>query len=159
MKDAIIEILKWVRESVRSVVVILILSTLVLFFPNSWLAATGLGESFVKYRFIAFLTFAGALVWLLTFPVEKWYHLSGSQKRLNRLTEDEKNTLRFFIQNAKRTQCIGWMHVAVARSLASVQILTETSTKDGHGNPYFEINSWAYSHLSRHPELVGLPKK
>jgi Super-infection exclusion protein B len=159
VKDAIIEIVKWIRESVRPAIVLLVLAALILFFPHSWASSIGLSDGFSRYRFAAFLSFAGSLVWLLSFPIEKWYQLSKRKKRLAQLTENERDVLKHFIQNAKRTQCFGWSHVAVARSLAKSGILAETSSKDGHGNPYFEIESWAYSDLREHPELVSLPKK
>ena len=159
MKDAIIEIVKWIRESVRPVVVLLVLATIILFFPRSWASSIGLSDGFSRYRFAAFLCFTGSLVWLLTFPIEKRYQLSKHKKRLGQLTVSEQHVLKHFIEHEKRTQCFGWTNVAVARSLAGSGILTETSTKDGHGNTYFEIESWAYSDLCEHPELVSLPKK
>ncbi len=108
MKDAIIEIIKWIRESVRPVIVILVLSAFLLFCPHSWASAIGLGDGFSKYRFIAFLCFVGSLVWLLTFPIEKRYLAHRAKKRLHQLTDAERNVLQPFIQNRKRTQHFAW---------------------------------------------------
>jgi len=157
VKDAIIEIIKWIRESIRPVVVLLILSGLVLFFPKSWAFAIGLGAGFLKYRLAAFLCFAGASVWLLTFPVEREYRSRERVKHLHQLTERERVCLRPYIENSKRTQYFGITHIADARSLAGIGVLSETSTVDSSsGVICFEISSWAYSYLRKNRNLVGL---
>ena len=51
---SVIEIIKWIRESVRPVILILVLAAMVLFFPYSWASAIGIGDAFSKYCFAAF---------------------------------------------------------------------------------------------------------
>jgi len=158
VKDAIIEIIKWIRESVRPVVVILVLAAVILFVPHSWASLIGLGDGFSKYRLVAFLCFVGSFVWLVSFPIERKYRSGNRSKYLSQLTQNEGDALRFYIQNRKRTQYFGWNTIDVARSLARADVLIETSTVDGGGAPVFEISFWAYSYLCEHPELVGAPK-
>jgi hypothetical protein len=159
MKEAIIEIIKWIRESIRPVVVILVLAAIILFFPHSWTSSVGLGDGFSKYRFVAFLFFVGSIVWLLSFPIERQFRSRSRLKYFSQLTQQERDALRFYIQNRKRTQYFGWKTIDVARSLARADILIETSTKDvGASEVCFEIALWAYSYLCEHPELVGAPK-
>ena len=159
MKDAIIEIIKWIRESVRPVVVLLILSALVFFFPHSLASTIGLGDGFSKYRLVAFLCFVGSLVWLATFPIEKRYRSRGREKHLANLALDERDVLKNYILNNKKVHCFGWTTVAVAKHLADRGFLSATGNADGAGNPYFAIDAWTFSYLCEHPELVGIPKK
>jgi len=158
VKDAIIEIIKWIRESVRPVVVILVLSALLLFFPAHWASSIGLEDGFSKYRLAALLCFVGSAVWLLTFPIEKKYQHRERTKRLHELTQHERDCLKPYILNRKRTNYFGWSTIADARSLVEPGILIETETQDGGGAKSFEISSWAYSYLCAHPELISTPK-
>ncbi len=157
MKDAIIEIIKWIRESVRPVIVLFVLAALVLFFPRSWVLAIGLGDGFSKYRFVAFLCFVGSLIWLVTLPIEQQYRHRKRERYLDHLTEEERNVLKSFILNAKKTQAFR-MNLAIARHLAQFHILIETPTTDVHGHIVFVIDEWVFSHLTKHPGLIGIAK-
>jgi hypothetical protein len=154
MKDAIIEIIKWIRESIRPVVVILALAAIVLFIPHSWATSVGLGDGFSKYRFIAFLCFVGSIVWLVSFPVEQRYFGRKKIQYLGSLTEEERNILRPFILNSKKTQSFA-MGAPVARHLVSLKILTETVDKDVRGHSVFVIDAAVCKHLTHNPKLVG----
>lgn len=154
VKDTIIEIVKWIRESVRPVVVIFVLTAIVLFVPHSWVSSTGLGDGFSKYRFIAFLGFVGSFIWLISFPIEGRYYRWKGAKYLNYLTQEEKDVLSSFILNSKKTQAFS-MNLPIARHLALQHVVTETLTNDVHGHTVFVIKDWAYSHLREHPELLG----
>jgi len=141
------------------VVVLLVLAALILFLPRSWIAVIGMTEGFQRYRFVAFLVFAGSFIWLATFPIEKQYYLRERKKKVDSLTSDERDALRPFILNNKRTLCFGWTTVAVGRNLIRLGILSDTSTADSRNNPYFAIEAWAFSYLREHPELVGIQDK
>jgi hypothetical protein len=158
MKEAIIEIIKWVRESVRPLVVLLVVSLLVTLCPRTWASAIGLADSFPKYRLWGCLGFAVSSVWLLSLPIERRYHSSQKRKRLHRLTADEYSLLRGFLLNRKRTQYFGWQTIAVAETLARAGVLSKLDIKDGGGANAFELNEWAYSYLCDHLELLGIPK-
>jgi poly-D-alanine transfer protein DltD len=133
MKDTIIEIIKWIRESFRPLIVLFVLSALVLFSPHSWVAAMGVEEEVQKYRSVALLVFVGSFIWLITFPIEAQYYHRKGKRYLSHLTEEERNVLKPFIQNAKKTQSFA-MNVAVARHLAQLHLLRETSTTDVRGH-------------------------
>jgi hypothetical protein len=154
MKDAIIEVIKWVRESVRPVVVILVLAAIVLFSPHPWASKLGLSQGFSNYRFLAFLCFVGSAVWLSSFAFENHYNHRRGKRYLNHLTEEERNVLKPFILNAKKTQAFR-MNLGIARHLAQQHLLIETPTEDVRGHTVFVIDDWVYSHLRKHPELLG----
>jgi hypothetical protein len=156
VKDAIIEIIKWIRESVRPVIVILVLAVLVFCFPHSWAVALGVQE-FQKYRFLAFLCVAGSFVWLLTFPIEREYRRRKKLKYLHNLTQEERNTLQPFVLNAKKTQAFA-LGAHVARHLTSIGILTETENRDIRGHSVFVIDEDVYSYLMHNPGLAGAGK-
>jgi hypothetical protein len=157
VKDAIIEVLKWLRESVRPVFVTLFLSAAIVFLPRSWVDKAGLAKEFQSYRFVALLFFIGAVVWLSSFPVEMKYRSQRRKKYLDNLRSDQKNILRTFVANRKTTQAFSYSNLAIARDLAAAGILVESSAADGMLHPYFVIDSWVFSYLSSKPELVGLP--
>jgi hypothetical protein len=154
VKDSIIEIIKWIRESVRPVVVIFVLSAMVLFAPHSWASSLGLADGFSKYRFVAFLCFVGSLVWLVSFPIEKQFIHRKRERYLKHLTEEERNVLKPFILNAKKTQAFR-MNLGIARHLAQQRLLVETSTVDVRGHTVFVMDDWVFSHLKKHSELLG----
>lgn len=157
VETGIIEVIKWIRESVRPVVVLLVVSALALFSPHSWLTNIGIADWLQRYRPWTLLFFTGSLVWLGTFPIESQYNQWQAKRYLKRLTEDERNVLKPFILNAKKTQSFA-MNLAVARHLTKAHVLTESSTIDVHGHVVFEINPGAFSYLMRRPELVGVAK-
>jgi Super-infection exclusion protein B len=158
VKEGIIEIIKWIRESLRPVIVLFILSGLVLFSPRAWVAAIGVEDGVQKYRFVALLVFVGSFIWLATFPIEAGYHRWKKMRYLNHLTAEEKNILKPFIENARKMQAFV-ANLAVARHLAQFNILKETATTDVHGHKVFAINERVFSHLQENPELIGLDKK
>lgn len=156
MKDGIIEVLRWIRESVRPVFVVLFISAAVAFLPHTWITAIGLTQEFQKYRFLALLVFIGACVWLISYPIEMKYRAHGRKKYLGNLRPDQKEVLRHFVANTKTTQAFSRSHLAIARDLARFGILIESSAVEGI-HPYFVIDSWVFSYLHDNPELVGMP--
>ncbi len=157
MREAIIEIIKWIRESVRPVIVLLLMSALALFLPHSRLATIGIADWLQKYRPWVVSAFSGSLIWLITFPVEVEYNRYRGKRYLRQLTEEERSVLKPFILNAKKTQAFA-MNVAVARHLVECHVLTESSTTSVRGHIVFVINSVIFSHLMKHPELVGITR-
>jgi hypothetical protein len=157
IEGGIIEIIKWIRESVRPVYVIFVLSSLCLL-PGSWLAKIGMVDWTSAHHPIIVLFFLGAVVWLSSFPIEKQYYHQKRKSYLNQLTDEERNVLKPFILNAKKTQAFA-MNLAIARHLAQLHLLIETSTTDVRGHHVFVMDGWVFSHLTKHPEMVGLPKK
>lgn len=98
-EGAVIEIIKWIRESIRPIVVMLIVSALALFLPQSWLAKIGIVEWLQRFRPWMILLFVGSLVWLATFPIEHGYLTIRRPGRLKQLTPEEYGVLKYYIQN------------------------------------------------------------
>jgi hypothetical protein len=154
-----IDILKWVRVSVRPVVVILALSTLALFLPQTWLCTIGIGDWLQKYRALIILLFAGSVIWLVTFPIEHWYKSYKARKCLQNLASDQARALVPFVQNNKATHAFGLLLLPAGRHLCTLGILSELNASDAYGNRCFAINAKTLAYLRKRPELVGLPKE
>jgi hypothetical protein len=157
---AIIEIIKWIRESIRPVVVILIVSALALFLPCSWLTNIGIAAWLQRYRPFAILFFAGSLVWLASFPVEQCYYGSQKKKRLHNLASNEQEALRPYILNKKTVHRFIWSadggivaHLEKSGIFSNVQMVEERSNYAD-----VSIDLWTHGYLFNHPELVGVRK-
>ncbi|MBZ5662131.1 MAG: superinfection exclusion B family protein, partial [Acidobacteriia bacterium] len=87
----VVEIIKWIRESIRPIVVLLIVSTLILFLPRSWLNSIGIADWLQRYRPWIILIFVTSLVWLGTFPIENQYHHQKRKGYLKQLTGEEQD--------------------------------------------------------------------
>jgi hypothetical protein len=153
----VIEIIKWVRESVRPVYVILLLSGIGLL-PSSWLSAIGMADWASAHHPIIVLFFLGSIIWVSSFPIENRYRHWGRVMRLNELAQDQKDALKPYIQNNKTTHYFGWTTVSEAKNLVKLGIFTETGIVDGMGSPAYAIDPWTFSYLRKHPELVGIKK-
>jgi hypothetical protein len=161
VKEAIVEIIKWIRESVRPVIVLFILSGLFLFgfkFESNGRTTNGIEDLLFRYQLLATFVFFGSFFWLATFPIEAIYARCKAVRYLKRLTEDEKNALKSFISNSRKTQSYA-MSAPVARHLAQRHILKDTKNVDLRGHPVFAIEDWVYARLQANPELIGLEKK
>jgi hypothetical protein len=154
-EGVVVEVIKWIRESVRPVVVLLVVNALALFVPQGWFTYIGIADAVQKYRPLAVLFFVGSLVWLGTFPIESQFYHWKRKKYLIQLTEEERNVLKPFILNAKKTQSFA-MNLATARHLVKAHVLTESPTTDIRGHIVFVIDSWVFAHLRKHPELIGI---
>ena len=157
MREAFVEIFKCVRESIRPVVMILILTALALFLPHTWLYGIGIGDWLQTYRPWVILLFAGSSIWLATFPVERLYKIWRMRRRLRNLAGDEKHVLRTYVQNAKTTQAFGNLNIGVAKSLAMRGLLVEVHAAYNGGFPHFRIVPSAFSYLKKRPELLDIP--
>jgi superinfection exclusion protein B len=154
MWNAFIEAMKWIRESIRPVFVIFVLSGVCLL-PPRWLSAIGISDWASAHHPIIVLVFLGAVVWLSFVPIEKLYHHQRRKRYLRRLTDEERNVLKVFVLNAKKTQSFA-MNLAIARHLAQLHLLSETSTTDARGHHVFLMDGWVFSYLREHPEVVGI---
>jgi hypothetical protein len=156
---AIAEVLKWIRVSVRPVIVLLIVSVLALFIPSSLALKFGLNEWLQRFHPWIVLVFTCSFVWVLTYPVERWYRTRQRKKRLQNLASDEQDALRPYIQNGKTIHTFSaWQNIGLAKNLASLGILSDTLGRDGGQNPHYAIDPWTYEYLRKNPDLVGLPK-
>jgi hypothetical protein len=110
VETAIIEIIKWIRESVRPVIVLCVMSILALVPPHSWLVSVGMDMWMQKMHPWIVLVFVGSSLWLATFPIENAYRLGQRKKYLHNLASDEKKTLQPYILNNKTVHCFSWWH-------------------------------------------------
>jgi Super-infection exclusion protein B len=156
VKDFFKELVSWIRESLKPVLVIFAISATILFWPTHWATAMGMAEDFHKYRFFGLLGFVGACVWLLVHVIEMVYHSERRRKHFKNLRPDEKEVLRHFIENHKTTQAFSRSNLAIARELAKSKILIESNTLEHNVHPYFLMDKWTFNYLSKRRGLVGL---
>src|SRR6266404_212903 len=105
---AVIEIIKWIRESVRPVVVFLIVGALALFLPQSWSTNIGIAHWLQRFRPWVILLFAGSVIWLGTFPIEMAYQTHKKKTRFQNLATNEQDALRPYIANKKTVHRFIW---------------------------------------------------
>jgi Super-infection exclusion protein B len=108
VETAIIEVIKWFRESVRPAAVLCLMSILALVLPQSWLASFGVGIWMQKMHPWIVLVFVGSSLWLATFPIEKAYRIGLRIKYLHDLAPDDKRVLQPYILNNERVHCFSW---------------------------------------------------
>jgi hypothetical protein len=154
----IVEIIKWVRESIRPVVVTLIVCALALFLPHLWRTSIGIGDWLQTYRPWMLLLFTGSLVWLGTFPIETRYRRWEHKGRLAKLAGDQQELLKPYVQNKKTVHSASPRTIAVANTLVKLGVLTDSGIIDGLGFREYAIDAWTLSYLCENPNLVGIRK-
>ena len=158
-KDAFIEVIKWIRESVRPVFVFFIVSTLLLFLPRTWAAAIGITEGYQKYHFMAFVLSVGSFVWLVSFPIERAYRRREKKERLRNLSVDEREILRPFVSSSRTAHEFGQTWVPATHLLVKDVILEIGSPSiDLRGLYHFSMELWILEYLREHEDLVGVVK-
>jgi hypothetical protein len=149
----------------RYLAVIAISCGVYLFAPEEWIAKLGLDNLDQKYRpYIGgvFLVSSGVVVvaivrWIAMFG---WacIHVRGIKrkviKRLNSLTEDEKQILRFYISQQTRANTLR-VDDGIVQGLVSAGIIYR-STQIGNMLEGFSYNiqDFAWEHLHEHPNLL-----
>jgi hypothetical protein len=154
--QTVVEGLKSLKGSPRLIVVLLLVSLLVAIVPESTVKRLGPTDDVRRFRPLAAKVFIACALWLVIPPVEKRLHTRKLKQRLRVLTEDEKNALRPYIEQQKRVQGFGHLHIAIARSLERAAILSEVPGWN-RGPTHFEMDDSAFDFLLKHPELVGIP--
>lgn len=154
----------WLKLGTKPLLAVALATGVVLFAPQSWTAALGLGQLASEYRpwlggaFLlssALVTVnGGARTW--RWWQERRQHQELRQKRIERLhnlAPQEKEILRAYIAERTRTKKISVLN-ETATALTRAGILRQTSSIGTlYGHP-FTVADWAWGYLHEHPELL-----
>ena len=136
-----------------------------LFAPQSFLATLGLDSLVTQYRGYlgaAWLFFAALLivaaVRAVAQPAKKkvkellW--VAGRQKRLHRLTPQERQLLQRYIGGNTRTQNLNMEDGVVGGLEAEKMIYRASNISHAYTTFAYNIQPWAWDYLHKHPELL-----
>lgn len=165
MPDWLKPVLEWLKESPRYILPILLASGVILFLPVNLLEPIGLDtlrKEAKPYLGFAFVLSMCVLLGRAIASIAEWcrrkymHHqaVGDSLRHLHRLTEVEKEVLRFYLEEKTRT--ITWnLENGVVRGLVSVGILAPAvPTGDIFEYPFnMSVHAWEY--LQAHPDLIG----
>jgi hypothetical protein len=154
----IIEVLKLAP---RFIVALGIAAGLLLFATDAFLKRIGLSESIQKYRFVLGLTLvisaALLVVYILLFVlgiIKRWWRKRNWEvrviKRLQNLTEDEKQILRYFLAHNTRATMLRFDD-GVVHGLAHAHIIYQSGSVGNvfEGFPYNITDlAWDYIHVN-----------
>jgi hypothetical protein len=146
-------------------------SAIVLFAPESVIAALGLGPLIVAYRPWIGVTFLVSLAVFLSLTLARLGALLGPallerwnerqwRKELAVLSPPEKRVLAEYVRE-NTTTCSHHVSDGVVGGLVAKGILFRASNFGHPGSTSFDYNlqPWAWRHLMKHPELVDAPAR
>jgi len=162
-------LIEWFKTTPRYLFAATLVSGTALFLPNDMvneLGLTALRNLYRPWLGGVFLVAGGLLaahgltaitIWLrkeITFRLD----LRRAKQRLHDLTPDEKKLLAKYLINNTRTQIFPYSD-GVVSELEALVIIRRASDLGTllDGFPY-NIQPWAWKHLRKHPELVGIKK-
>jgi hypothetical protein len=117
---------------------------------NSNRALIGFFSIFFTIYLLSFLTYE-----YLREHLSQWIIINRVKKRLRNLTKDEKEALRPFIEENKRTQQFS-LSDGIAGGLEAKEILYRSSTLGSFRDEFpYNIQDHAFEYLSTHKYLVG----
>src|SRR3972149_3739376 len=134
-----------------------VVSSFILFFPNQYLALTGLNA--VTYRVevaFVFLICAALLVWEIFTGIGKWNNSKrgsrNAKRRLHNLTPEEKEILCGYIEGNTRTQTLNSSN-AIVYGLCQVKIIY-LATPNKYALANYDIADWAWDYLKKNTYLL-----
>jgi len=164
------KLLDWIKSSPKLLLPISFATGLLLFGKPEFIKKLGLLSQKDNYQpgiGIIFLLSTSVLASHLFFGLSSQIKtkiassrvLRCRQKRLSNLTEQEKEILKGYIEKGTRTQYFRLEKGGVVRGLESEHIIYQASNigrvLEGFA---FNMQSWAWEYLNKHPELLS-PKK
>jgi len=160
------KIVGWVKLSSQQLSAVLLFSAFVLSFlifgTDDHLEALGLRDFRAEYRTWLGLGLIFALATILVRGVnwallqaKRWLGLKHMEPRLHDLTRAERGILREFVDKQTRTLRLH-ANAGVVQGLASASVIRRTTGINvwSHDADY-NIQSWAWAHLNKHPDLVA----
>jgi hypothetical protein len=92
----------------------------------------------------------------ITHDIASRKNLAQLHERLHHLTADERGVLQPFIYAQTRTQNLHWQNGIVVGLEQAQIIYCAASIKRLDLPCAYNMQDWAYTYLTEHPELVGL---
>lgn len=154
----------WLKLPTKTLAALCIVCGVLLFSGEVFLSTIGLAELVQRYRGyiggLFLLTLALVIVntiaatWSFFRPwaVQAYWVWQG-KKRLKALTPDEKEILRYYIDNQTRSQNLDIKSGTVS-NLQRDKIIVRGSNLGTYFGFDYVIQPWAWDYLNRHPELL-----
>jgi hypothetical protein len=155
-EEAIVEFVKWIRDSNRPAWVFFIVTGAILLLPQSWLATLGVVTWVVNYKPWIVLLCAVSLVWLATSPFVVWHEHYKIKDRLKNSAKDERFILAQFVRADSAVCCVSLYYAHSAESLIRDKILFDTQQQDNSGSPFIGMNPYVFRYLRKNKDIVGI---
>ncbi len=159
------QILEWFKLSTKQAFIICVISSILLFGTDGLLTKIGLIgvkeelKLWLGFTWLFSLSFVAANILepALKYIAKKikWYfNLKESQKRLHKLTPDEKRVLSEYIDRNTRTTSLHYSD-GVAKELEAAMIIRQASNLSHYRDVFaYNIQPWAFEYLMKHPDLL-----
>lgn len=164
------DILQLIKLPMKYLIAIFLTLTFILFFPEIYIVKLGLSELIQKYRMIIGLAFICDLFFIivnLCSPILNYIKgilrylslvLSG-KRRLNNLTNEEKEILNYYITNKTRTYELP-LNDGIVCELSSYKIIYRAAGVSTGGLYFaYNMNPWAWRYLNKNKELINIDDK
>ncbi len=158
---------EWLKLSPKYLLPVVIVSGVLVFGGDSLLDKLGMkiwqqanrqwiGGAFLLSSALCLSNFGATVFGWLRVSFQRQALMRRWRQRLQALTPDEQELLRFFIINQTRTQKLNVMD-GVVGGLEAAKIIYKSATVgtvfDGWD---YNLQPWAWDYLNEHPQLVGL---
>lgn len=163
--------IEFIKLTPRYLVAVSIFCGLLLFLPAETLNQIGADEFADKHRFwLGALFLASLTLWVVAMVKFGWVAISDNvrhwllkqsvRKRLEELTEEEKEVLRYYIQNQTRTNVLR-IDDGIIRGLVSSHVIYQAANLGRLSSGFsHNISDVAWKHLNKNPHLLsGKSKK
>lgn len=157
--------LEWLKLSGKHALVLLLISSVLLFGSEELISTLGLLEAIEAVK-----PWLG-IVWLVSLSITaaesiylafKWLkkriewhtNLKRLQKNLHKLTPEEKEFLSGYIKNNTRTQSAHYSDGMINGLIAATIIYRSSNVSSHHMSFPYNIQPWAWEYLQKHPELL-----
>jgi hypothetical protein len=165
MSDIVKSLLEFLKLTPRYLTAIGLVAGLILFGGDKFRETLGLTKFAQDYRFVLGILFLSSLVLLLVAigsggigRVKRWWRKRKSfqriTQRLHRLTEDEKQILRYYIVNNTRSNCLNIQDGVVNGLVAAGIIFRSASVGDMIEGFSHNITDIAWNYLNIYPDVL-----
>jgi len=163
--DWIKSILEFLKLTPKNITPILLISSLLLFSPKEWLIFFKLFNLKEQYHFIISIVFLFSSVILLNYIIFKFFSLVRNfffrlkvkkkiYKRLENLTEDEKQILRYYIAKNTRANTLRCDDGTVRGLEADFIIFRSSNMGNVIEGFAYNINDFAWDYLHKNYHLL-----
>lgn len=174
MADVVSQILKEIFSAERRKVYMLaifVLSTILLLLPANvinflgWKSIMSIYRPWISIAFLGIISLLAAEILIGRWSwLQAWWQEKEEVNRRDALFRDltaaEQDYLQSYIINKTQVQ-VNLSDNKIANLLLhkSILFVLESIDKNSLMNINFYIESWAYEHLQKHPELIGIKQK
>lgn len=160
--------LEWLRLSGKNAIVLLLISSTLLFGSEELIKRLGLldirdaAKPWLGTMWLLSISITSINSIISTFKwikkkIESRINLKRLQKRLHNLTHEEKEFLYGYIANNTRTQS-AHCNDGMINGLVAETIIYRSSTLSHYRTTFpYNIHSWAWEYLQEHPHLLTQP--